>query len=236
MAPGRSPQRSRDTRPAPVRRAVTAAAAAVALAAGLTVAATAPADAATATGGPGSTPYWDESGGVQGFATALGSSSKVWYTLGNGGLENVFYPQTDQPDTYGLQYYVSDGSTFANSESANTTHAIALADPTSLTWTQTNTASNGDYKIVKTYVADPSRSVILVNTTFTNLTSTPLSLYAVYQPYLANQGDGNTGGTDSTSGDLEAVNGSVASARPRPPASARPARATSARAAAAPRS
>ncbi|HEU5267001.1 MAG TPA: glycoside hydrolase family 15 protein, partial [Jatrophihabitans sp.] len=187
-------------------------AAAVALAAGLTVAASAPAVAATAGGGPGSTPYWNESGGVQGFATALGSSSKVWYTLGNGELENVFYPQTDQPDTFGLQYYVTDGSSFADSEVSDTAHAVTLADPTSLTWTQTNTAADGDFKIVKTYVADPSRSVILVNTTFTNLSSTPLQLYADYQPYLANQGDGNTGGTDTASGDLEAVNGSVASA------------------------
>jgi glucoamylase len=171
-----------------------------------------PALAATASGGPGSTPYWNESGGVQGFADSPSSASKVAYTIGNGELENAFYPEDDQPDTYGLQYYVSDGSSFADSEVSNTTHAVTLADPTSLTWQQTNTATNGDFKIAKTYIADPNSSVILVQTTFTNETSSPLYLYADYQPYLDNQGDGNTGGTDSTSGDLEAVNGSVASA------------------------
>ncbi|MBC3844250.1 glucoamylase [Streptacidiphilus sp. 4-A2] len=61
-------------------------------------------------------------------------------------------------------------------------------------------------------MADPARSVVLVDTTFTNRTSSPLHLYADYQPYLANQGDGNTGGTDTGSGDLVAENGSVASA------------------------
>jgi glucan 1,4-alpha-glucosidase len=172
----------------------------------------APALAATASGGPGAAPYWNETSGTQGFATSLSSSSKVWYSLGNGELENVFYPETDEPDTYGLQYYVTNGSTFTDSEVSNTTHAITLADPTSLTWQQTNTATNGDFKIVKTYVADPNSNVVLVQTTFTNLTSSPLYLYADYQPYLDNQGDGNTGGTDAASGDLEAVNGSVASA------------------------
>jgi glucoamylase len=186
--------------------------AALAVSLGLALTDAAPAIAATASGGPGSTPYWNEDGGVQGFATALSSSSKVWYTLADGALQNVYYPETDEPDTYGLQYYVTDGSSFTDSETADTSHAIALADPTSLTWTQTNTATSGKYTITKTYVADPARSVVLVDTTFTNNTSTPLHLYADYQPYLANQGDGNTGGTDSGSGDLVAENGSVASA------------------------
>jgi glucoamylase len=172
----------------------------------------APALAATASGGPGTTPYWNESGGVQGFANSTSSSSKVAYTIGNGELENAFYPEDDEPDTYGLQYYVTNGSSFADSEVSNTTHAITLADSTSLTWQQTNTATNGDFAITKTYIADPNSSVILIQTTFTNDTSSPLYLYADYQPYLDNDGDGNTGGTDSTSGDLEAVNGSVASA------------------------
>jgi glucoamylase len=194
------------------RRILISLATTAALAAGLLAAGVAPALAATASGGPGSTPYWNEDGQVQGFATALSSTSKVWYTLADGELQNVYSPETDEPDTYGLQYYVTDGSTFADSEGANTAHAISLADPTSLTWTQTNTATNGDFTITKTYVADPARSVILVNTTFTNHTAGPLYLYADYQPYLANQGDANTGGTDATSGDLVAVNGSVASA------------------------
>jgi glucoamylase len=194
-------------------RALISALAVLALTTGVLVAGpAAPALAASASGGPGSTPYWNESGGVQGFADAVSSSSKVAYTLGDGELENVFYPEDDEPDTYGLQYYVTNGSSFTDSETANTTHAVTLADPTSLTFQQTNTATNGDFTIQKTYIADPNANVVLIQTTFTNDTSSPLYLYADYQPYLANQGDGNTGGTDSTSGDLEAVNGSVASA------------------------
>jgi glucoamylase len=118
----------------------------------------------------------------------------------------------DTPDTYGLQYIVTNGSSFAETETTGTAHAVSLADSTSLTWQQVNTADNGDFTITKTYIADPSSSVILVQTTFDNLSSAPLYLYADYHPYLDNDGMGNTGGTDSASGDLEAENGSVASA------------------------
>ncbi|MGW7001272.1 glycoside hydrolase family 15 protein [Streptomyces sp. NPDC054933] len=184
--------------------AATLAAAALAGSAGSAVADPAP-------GAPGASAFWNEPN-VQGFADALSAQSKVWYTLGNGELQNVFSPQPDTPDTFGLQYYVSDGSSFTDNEVANTSHAISLVDPTSLEWQQTNTAANGKYKITKTYVADPARSVVLVHTTFENLSGTPLSLYAQYNPALNNDGMGNTGTTDSASGDLTAANGSVVSA------------------------
>jgi glucoamylase len=165
----------------------------------------------SAPGEPGVAAYWNEPS-VTGFADSLGASSKVWYTLGNGELENAFYPETDTPDTYGLQYVVTNGSSFTDLETTGTTHTTTLADPTSLTWQQVNTATNGDFTITKTYIADPSRSVILVQTTFDNTSSSPLYLYVDYHPYLDNDGMGNTGGTDSASGDLEAEGGSVASA------------------------
>jgi glucoamylase len=194
------------------RRPVAAAVAVVAAAALGTLVSTTPALAqGTAPGAPGANATWNEAN-LQGFADSLGADSKVWYTLGDGELENVFYPETDTPDTFGLQYIVTDGSTFADTETANTTHAISLVDPTSLVWQQVNTATNGDFTITKTYVADPSRSVVLIQTTFDNLTSTPLQLYADYLPQLNNDGMGNTGGTDATSGDLVASNGTVSSA------------------------
>jgi glucoamylase len=194
------------------RRAAALAAAGVTSAALTAFAPAVPALAAgVAPGAPGANATWNESN-LQGFADSLGSASKVWYSLGDGELENVFYPETDTPSTFGLQYIVTDGSTFTDTETANTSHTISLVDPTSLVWQQVNTAANGDFTITKTYVADPSRSVVLVQTTFDNLSSSPLQLYADYLPQLNNDGMGNTGGTDTTSGDLVSSNGSVSSA------------------------
>ncbi|HUD39504.1 MAG TPA: glycoside hydrolase family 15 protein, partial [Streptosporangiaceae bacterium] len=195
-----------------LRRTALVAAVATVLVMSAMVARAAPALAqGAAPGAPGANATWNESN-LQAFADSLGSASKVWYTLGDGELENVFYPETDTPDTFGLQYIVTDGSSFTDTETANTTHSISLIDPTSLVWQQVNRATNGDFTITKTYIADPSRSVILVRTTFDNLSSHALSLYADYLPQLNNDGMGNTGGTDSTSGDLVASNGTVSSA------------------------
>ena len=145
--------------------------AALALAAGCVIAVAGPALAAgSPPGAPGANATWNESN-VTGFADSLGSGSKVWYTLGDGELENIFYPETDTPDTFGLQYLVTDGSSFTSSETAGTSHVISLADPTSLAWQQVNTATNGDFTITKTYIADPCRSVVLIQTTST--TSAP---------------------------------------------------------------
>ena len=105
-----------------------------------------------------------------GSPTRSAPRSKVWYTLGNGELENVFYPETDTPDTFGLQYVVTNGTSFASTETTGTSHTISLADPDALVWQQVNNATNGDFTITKTYIADPSRSVVLVQTTFDNLT------------------------------------------------------------------
>ena len=190
------------------RLAVATAAAAVA---GTMALGAVPASAATASNGPGANAFWGEPH-IQGFGDAIGSGSKLWYEVGDGQLGNVYHPQLDNPDTFGLQYYVSDGSTFTDNEVANTSHAIALADATSLEWQQTNTATSGKYTIKKTYVVDPARSVLLINTTFTNLSGGALALYAQYSPALNNDGMGNTGGTDTASNDLTATNGTVSSA------------------------
>jgi glucoamylase len=73
--------------------------------------------------------------------------------------------ETDNPDTFGLQYVVTNGSSFASTETSGTSHTTSLADPQSPIWQQVNKASNGDFTITKTYIADPSRSVVLVQTT-----------------------------------------------------------------------
>jgi glucoamylase len=193
------------------RLQVGVAGAAVVLAMGLAVAVPEALAQGSAPGAPGANATWNEPS-VTGFADSLGASSKVWYTIGNGELENAFYPETDMPATFGLQYAVTDGSTFTELETTGTSHQTTLLSDNSLVWQQVNTADNGDYTITKTYIADPSRSVIDVQTTFDNTSGTALKLYVDYHPQLDNDGMGNTGGTDSASGDLESVNGSVASA------------------------
>ncbi|TDQ01011.1 glucan 1,4-alpha-glucosidase [Labedaea rhizosphaerae] len=168
-----------------------------------------PASAQTAPGAPGIDSAWT-SGAKDGLGTSTTTGSKVWYTLGGGILNEVYYPQADTPDVQDLQYMVSDGSTFTDEEKVATSHEVRLADSRSLTYQQVNTATNGRYRITKTYVTDPARATVLIRTRFQVLTGGPLNLYVLYNPSLGNSGMGDTGATSD--GKLVASDGGVADA------------------------
>jgi glucoamylase len=165
--------------------------------------------AAGAPGAPGLASAWT-TGAKQGLGTSTTATSKLWYTIGQGIADEVYYPQTDTPNVQDLQYVVTDGSSFVDLERDATTHQVALADPLSLTYQQVNTASNGRYRITKTYVTDPARPTLLVQTRFQVLSGGPLQLYVLFNPSLNNSGMGDTGAT--VSGQLVGSDGPVASA------------------------
>jgi glucoamylase len=165
--------------------------------------------AADAPGAPGIASAWT-TGAKQGLGTSTTAASKVWYTIGQGVTDEVYYPQTDTPDVQDLQYVVTDGSSFVDLERDATTHQVSLADPQSLTYQQVNAATNGRYRITKTYVTDPDRPTLLIQTRFQVLSGGPLRLFALYNPSLNNSGMGDSGAT--VSGQLVASDGPVASA------------------------
>ena len=176
--------------------------------AGLVVMST-PAAAADAPGAPGGGTAWT-TGAKQGLGTSATTTSKVWYTIGQGITHEVYYPTVDTANVQDLQYVVSDGATFTQLERDNTSRQVVLTDPRSLSYQQVNTAINGRYRITKTHVTDPARPTVLVQTRFQVLTGGPLSLYVLYNPSLNNSGGGDTGATSG--GQLVASDGPVASA------------------------
>ncbi|MEW9555382.1 glycoside hydrolase family 15 protein [Nonomuraea sp. NPDC050783] len=138
-----------------------------------------------APGSPGSSPTWAPADKT-GFGTSKTLTSKVWYTLENGGLSEIYYPDLDTPSVRDMQFIVTDGSSFAERESDASDKSTRLADPKALTFTQTNTAKSGKWRLTKTYVTDPDRSTVMMDVTFESLTGQPLQLYALYNPRLSN--------------------------------------------------
>jgi glucoamylase len=173
------------------------------------VAFTAPAYAADAPGAPGVSSAWT-TGAKQGLGTSATTTSKVWYTIGQGITDEVYYPTLDIANVQDLQYVVSDGASFDQLERDNTSRQVVLTDPQSLSYQQINTATNGRYRITKTYATDPARATLLIQTRFQVLTGGALQLYVLYNPSLNNTGLFDTGATSA--GQLVASDGSVASA------------------------
>jgi glucoamylase len=156
----------------------------------------APALAASALGGPGEKAFWTEAD-KDGFGTATTTTSKVWHTLDDGELTEVFYPDIETPAVRDTQFVVSDGKTFAERERDAAVHRVELADARSLTYRQVNESPHR-WRITKTYVTDPARNALLVDVRFESLTGKGLDLYVLHDPALSNDGNDDSG---STAGD-----------------------------------
>ena len=162
-----------------------------------------------APGAPGNKAVWTQAD-KDGFGTSTTTVSKVWYTLDDGALTEVYYPDIGTPSVRDLQFVVSDGATFAERETEATNQQVQLVDGRALEYRQVNTDKDGRYRITKTYVTDPARSTVLVDVTFESLTGQPYKLYALYDPSLFN--DGNNDTATSKGGQLLASDGKAASA------------------------
>src|SRR5215472_9969324 len=66
-------------------------------------------------GHPGIAPAWATSS-KDGVGTAYSTSSRVWFTLAQGILTEVYYPTIDRPQIRDAQFLVTDGETFFHDE------------------------------------------------------------------------------------------------------------------------
>jgi glucoamylase len=123
------------------------------------------ADSGTAaTGGPGATSHQDQSR-KDCVGTARNTTSKIWFTVANGVLSDVYAPTVDATNVETMQYIVTDGSTFTDLQSRDMTYTVK-SDPTGMTCTVTSTAKDKSYQLVTTYLTDPARDSVVVHTRF----------------------------------------------------------------------
>jgi len=118
-----------------------------------------------------------------GFGTSTTLASKVWFTLANGVMTEVFYPTLDLPHVRTLQFKVVTGAKTEN-EADDTIHSLELPNPNSLTFRQINHAKSGKYTITKTYLTDPRRSSVLIRVDFN--TEINAQLHVDYDPAVNN--------------------------------------------------
>src|SRR5690349_19473861 len=142
-----------------------------------------------------------------GFGTSNTLASKVWFTLADGVMTEVFYPTLDMPNVQTLQFQVVMGTKIEN-EIDDTVHRLELPNPASLTFRQVNRAKSGAYTITKTYITDPQRNTVLIDVDFD--TQTDAKLYVYFDPSLNNSGLHDRGWTELSA--LMAVDGEIASA------------------------
>src|SRR5512142_1378085 len=79
--------------------------------------------ASAASDGPGNLSHFDLAR-QDCVGTARNTSSKVWFTIANGVLSDVYFPTVDNTNVETLQYIVTDGSSFTDLQSRDTSYSV----------------------------------------------------------------------------------------------------------------
>ena len=108
-------------------RAVVAVAAGALVVGGLLVPSAPVAAAGTAAGAPGALSHFDLAR-KDCLGTARNTTSKVWFTVADGVLSDVYYPTIDNTNVETLQYVVTDGSTFTDLQTRDMTYTVSALD------------------------------------------------------------------------------------------------------------
>lgn len=143
-------------------------------------------------GGPGKDAQW-ATAAKQGVGTSATTESKVWFTLAQGVMTEVYYPDVTVANVHLLQFIVVNPKTKkVETEQDDAIHQIRVTRPDSLTFQQINTAKSGEWKITKTYVTDPENDSVLIDVEF-EPRDERLELYIYFDPSLGNSGMGDSG-------------------------------------------
>jgi glucoamylase len=127
------------------------------------------------------------------LGTARNTTSKVWYTVANGVLSDVYYPTVDNTNVETLQYVVTDGSTFTDLQTRDMTYSVE-AEPFAggMACEVTARAKSGKYRIETDYVTDPDRNTVLMRVEL-KPKHAGYRLYVRFDPTVNGNGGGGQG-------------------------------------------
>jgi len=153
-----------------------------------------PEGAREAFGRPGIEPRWTH-GGKDGVGTAYSTSSRIWFTVWNGVLTEVYYPTVDRPQLRDLQFLITDRHTFFHEEKRHLRSQFTRLSDHTLGYRAVNSDPEGRYEIVKEIIADPHQCCVLQQVGLRGDEGflAQLRLYALCAPHLEVGGWGNNG-------------------------------------------
>jgi glucoamylase len=148
-----------------------------------------------APGGPGAQSYLDEAR-KDCFGTARDNASKVWFTVADGVLSDVFSPTIENSNVNTVQYIVTDGRTFAALQQRDMSYSVSSPDRSGMVCQVTSTDHAHQFRLVSDYITDPARDSVVVRTTLEPLPGMGarsirgLKVYVRYDATIDNTGGG----------------------------------------------
>jgi glucoamylase len=144
-------------------------------------------------GGPGLEPRWTSSA-KDTVATAYSASSRVWFTVSHGILNEVYYPTIDRPQIRDMQFLITDGETFFHEERRSLLHEFEYIDSDALAVRIRNIDPDGRYVLIKEIISDPHYPVVLTRVRLEGDEEilSRLRIYALLSPHIEGGGMGNS--------------------------------------------
>jgi glucoamylase len=146
-----------------------------------------------APGAPGLAPRWTSSK-KDAVCTAYAASSRVWFTLSHGTLNEIYFPTIDRPQTRDMELLFSDGETFVHEEKRDFEYDFHYIDNDALAVRVVASDLDGRYTVTKEFITDPHHPVVLmrVHVTGDEDILSRLRCYALLAPHLDGGGAGNS--------------------------------------------
>ncbi len=150
--------------------------------------------AAEAFGSPGIEPRWTH-GGKDGLGTSFSAAGRIWFTLWNGIITEVYYPTVDHPQLRDLQYLISDGKSLFQEEKRHLKCQSDRFPGHALGYRCTNTDPENRYTIHKEIITHPELPCVIQHTRLEGDEAFlgSLRFYALCAPHLEVGGWGNSG-------------------------------------------
>jgi len=98
------------------------------------------------------------------FGTAQGHKSKLWYTLADGSLSEVFFPTLDRVALHELRFFACGSRVAPVDDASEAAHRITWLAPGVPAFTVEST--HQEYRLTKEFVSDPDENAMLIAGTF----------------------------------------------------------------------
>jgi glucoamylase len=159
-------------------------------------------DDGPAFGAPGLEPRWTSSE-KDAVSTAYSASSRVWFTVSHGTLNEIYYPTIDRPQTRDMELLFSDGETFVHEEKRHFDYDFHYIDGSAPAVRVVSKEQRGRSTVTKEFVCDPHHPVVLMNVKITGDEDflSRLKCYALLAPHLNGGGAGNSARSIDVAGD-----------------------------------
>ena len=144
-------------------------------------------------GAPGLAGRWTSSA-KDTVGTAYSASSRAWFTVSHGILNEIYYPTIDRPQIRDMEFLITDGETFFHEEKRALQHKFEYIDADALAVRVTGQPPDKRYTLTKQIISDPHYPVVLVHVKLEGDEEllAKLKVYALLAPHIEGGGAGNS--------------------------------------------